>query len=321
MINFDVNWYGTYNRLSALSDCLELLALRSSCLTEADIADGIRDASWTSLLKTRMSHGDAGLPFVESEDEYETDLAQQQSDSREQVGNLMSVLRQRKDLLGDLYPFHVGKDDYILQRIAEPERGMYLVLLALTVGHAAKIQGLPRKIPYIFEDALEASLQACGLATSCLGKAARLKSNFSNTLAEACNEVGLRSDSSRAPHRKFANEEGCDTISNLFPRDTRSGGVQIIGQATCAKSDDWKKKLMEPPIGSWRKWTFKDLPQFAFLSVPHHVEEDTRNYLVQIDDARDVVDRVRLAQISRAPSSEELCVAELVFESDVSLFD
>lgn len=307
MIEFDLDWYGPYNRRSAVCDYLELMAMAGESVSRAKLSDAIRDSSWTALLADRVQDSDRDTRDatldVERDD---TDLADDLEEADIRASEIAMVLYERQDLLGSAYPFTVGDDGYgLTYRGLGDDTGPYLAFLAITVAHAAKLVGLPRNPVYIFEDSLTSTLNALGMPTACLGAEARLSRDFPTTLVRGCQRVGLVADPSRAPYRTFANEEGCDTITNVWPQDRRVGGVQFIGQATCAKSTDWKAKIMEPPVGHWEDWLQRKLSPIAFLSVPHHVQDDMRKYLISADRKRDVLDRLRLALTSRPLREEE----------------
>ncbi len=312
MIEFDIDWYGTYNRRSAIADYLELMALGGARVSIEDLADRIRDSGWTLLLRDKITDGDPETRDHESVEFDDTDLAESQDEAMDRADDVRNVLLQRKQLLGGRYPFEVDTNGYLIEYTNQIPQGPYLAFLAITICHASGIDGLSRLAAYVFEDSLETSLAATGLATSCLGRASRESNDFATTLVDSCARVGLTANPALAPYRTFANEEGSDTISNWFPQDTRVGGIQFVGQATCGKSNSWKAKLMEPAVGHWEDWLGRRLAPVAFLSVPHHVEEDTRSYLVTVDRKRDVLDRVRLSMVNRALSGDEIVAIQTV---------
>ncbi len=300
MISFDLDWYGTFNRRSAVADYLELLAIGGVTISKESLADQIVDTTgWLAKLGDRIQDSDPEDRGPEPDGD-DTDLSSTQAIAAEYANNIEQVLRERADLLADRYPFEVGKDNVVVSFRGDSSFPVpYLTLLALTICHAASVEGFPEAPAYIFEDVVAAALSARGLPTACLGRNARGAGGFAATLKSSCAEVGLDAYPAEAPYRVFANEEGSDSISNWWPEDTRLGGVQFVGQATCARSTEWKKKLMEPPVGHWEDWLQRKLAPVAFLSVPHHVEDDTRHYLVTADRKRDVIDRIRLAMVDR----------------------
>lgn len=320
MIEFNINWYGTYNRHSAVADYLELLALSGVSLTKPDLADLIRDSGWLSLLEARIEDSDAAVRGPEPGEIDDTDLPETLGLASELADDVVNVLLERHDLLGDRYPFRLMESEAIV-RLSAPEsvHDPYLGLLALTICHADRTAGLTRPPAYIFEDVLTDILSSVGIRTACLGDLSRSGTGFDDTLTRACEMVGLSANPAAAPYRTFANEEGADTISNLWPFDTRTGGVQLIGQATCGNSNTWKAKTMEPPRGHWESWLGRFLPPFAFLSVPHHVQSSTRNYLVTVDRGRDVLDRIRLAVVDRELLHEERAALDLMVSSGSGL--
>lgn len=318
MINFDLDWYGAYNRRSAVADYLELLAIGDVNITKESLADRIVDTTgWLAKLGDRIQDSDPEDRGPEPDDD-DTDLSGTQLRAAEYANNIEQVLRERADLLGRRYPFVVGENNLLVKYRGDSSvPGPYLTLLALTICHAAAVKGFAEAPAYIFEDVVAAALSARGLPTACLGRNARGAGGFAATLKSSCAEVGLAAYPDRAPYRTFANEEGSDSVSNWWPEDTRVGGVQFVGQATCARSTEWKKKLMEPPVGHWEDWLQRKLAPVAFLSVPHHVEGDTRSYLVTADRKRDVVDRIRLAMVDRELLAAEIDAFERMIAEDL----
>jgi len=321
MIEFDIDWYGTYNRRSAIADYLELMALGGNNKSKEDLSDIIQDgANWVTLLNESIAYSEPENRIEDDREFDDTDLSLLQSEVETRVDDVQNVLRQRRDLLGDRYPFELDTDDGFMVCVRSTEHGPYLALLALTICHASGVFGLPRLPAYLFEDYLEESLNSYGLKTCCLGSRARKGGKFQDTLVDACRVVGLIADPGKSPHRKRANEEGSDTVTNLWPDDPRLGGVQFVGQATCAKSNSWKSKLMEPPVGHWEEWLLRKLAPIAFLSVPHHVEEATRSYLVSVDRKRDVLDRIRLAMVDRELLPDECLAIDIIMKHGATGF-
>ncbi len=313
-IDFDVDWYGTYNRSSAVCDYLELLAISGLAVTKPDLADIIRDSGWTILLRSRIQDSEVEDRGEEPDDD-DTDLVEALGEADDHATAVVNVARERRNLLDDAYPFEVNDDGPVIRFLeVTPDESPYISLLAITVLHASRVTGLPQAAAYLFEDVLTATLNAAGLCTDNLGRHGRGQGVFAAALKHSSATVGLTADPDAAPHRVFANEEGSDTISNLWPHDLRLGGVQFIGQATCARSNDWKAKIMEPPVGHWESWLGRKLPAIAFLSVPHHVQSGTRDWLVTADRHRDVLDRIRLARVPRVLLADEKAFVSRVLE-------
>jgi hypothetical protein len=317
MISFDIDWYGTYNRHSALCDYIELMAVRGLPVSRGGLPDIIRDSQWLALLRARIEDSDRGRPPEEPDDD-DTNLTESLDLAATLATDATAVLAERAELLGAAYPFSVADTSLVLQyQGGDPTDSLYLAFLALTVAHASKLPGLQRAPTYVFEDSLTATMNAHGLATSCLGSTSRDENNFPATLKTSCGHVGMAVDETRAPYRVYANEEGSDTISNLWPSDPRVGGVQFIGQATIARSNEWKKKLHEPPLGHWEDWLMRSSEPFGFLAVPHHVQGGTLRYLVTADKRRDVVDRLRLASVTREILDDEREILAAVVGTDL----
>lgn len=287
----NLHWYGTYARRSAIADYLELLALKGNGLSAADLADLIRDnPGWTHDLGARIDELEP-LP----EPRY-ADLGQEIDASLEAAADVIAVLSERVEVAGASYPFRIGPTSALTYTGHDPTIEPYVRLLALTVGHATrtKTTSPPHQV---FEVVLLHALSATGGLSVGLGEIGRQQAGgFKDTLTQACSAVGLEAYPDRAQAKVFANDEGVDVLTNLFDVDPRVGGLQLIGQATCAKSDDWDKKIQEPSPDQWRQWLGGLRSPVAYLAVPHHVEAGTRSWLMQKRD-RDVFDRLRLAPL------------------------
>ena len=85
-----------------------------------------------------------------------------------------------------------------------------------------------------------------GLLTVDTGAAGRGPGSFDDLVSSVGESLGLISAPSAAPHRTHANEEGVDTVSHLSWDDQRAGHWVFIGQATCARSNEWGGKIEEP---------------------------------------------------------------------------
>lgn len=330
-INFDIDWYGIENRRSAICDYIELMSIHGIDISFGDLADVIRDAGWIGKLNERMTNGN-GDDFDQdtSQEEHDIDLATTLDEASGVVENVLPIIHERLSILGDLYPFAIRnhRGNHILGFNApSADPGMYLSLLSIAVGHTAGISDssflelLPKAPSAIFEESVALTLNAKGICTSNLGARAR-STNFSIALRESCSEVGIDADARRSIHRKLARDEGCDTISNLWPNDTRAGGIYLAGQATCSKSEHWESKLSKVPTNSLRRWFDREIAPLAYLSVPHHVQSDTLRYLVSLEGTRDVLDRLRLTLVDRQLSQAELDIINAVKQLEITpLYD
>ena len=325
-ISFEIDWYGIENRRSAICDYIELMSIHGIDISFGDLADVIRDAGWISKLNERMTEGNRDdFDHDTLQEEHAIDLATTLDEASGVVENILPIIYERLSILGDLYPFAIQnhRGNHILGfngPSATP--GIYLALLSISVGHTAgqsdsAFLGLLPKAPSdIFEESVALTLNAKGICTSNFGARAR-SANFSTALRESCSEVGIEADARRSIHHKLAKDEGCDTISNLWPNDTRAGGIYLAGQATCSQSEHWKGKLKEVPTNSLRKWFGREIAPLAYLSVPHHIQSDTLRYLVSLEGTRDVLDRLRLTLVDRHLSQAELDIINAVKQLEV----
>src|SRR5947207_1889148 len=113
----DSEVYGKYARLSALSDYLEVRALLGLPLTRAGLADLISDNGWQ-------------LPdLIEPpEDFVADDLLQRLDQSRDASDRVISVLRERAEILGNHYPFEVQDSGLALKADVDAVEHPYLAL-------------------------------------------------------------------------------------------------------------------------------------------------------------------------------------------------
>lgn len=310
MIEPDADWYGSYARRSAIADYLELLALQDRSFSTEELADRIRDNGWTDALGERI--GEPRPPEDEAEN-----IGEEIDRSLERAGDVLAVLAERSETAGDLYPFErlpSGRLAYSGE--GPPNRERYVRLLALTVGHATATTFTPAA-HQVFETVVEASFANAGFATTGIGARSRAGGSFHSVLTESCEAVGLVAYPDRAKARTFANDEGSDVISNVWTSDRRPGGLQLVGQVTCARSNDWDKKLCEPSDRQWRAWLGGFRSPVIYLAVPHHVEEVTRAWLMEKRDG-DVVDRLRL--VTLLPDGHvhgELAIVDHVLEQEL----
>jgi hypothetical protein len=310
MIEPNPDWYGSYARRSALADYLELLALSGRSVSVEDLADLIRDNQWIQILGERISD------HSESEEEAEdTKLGEELDRALERATDVLAVIRERVFATADHYPFQLSQDGRLRFSGDRPANDPYVRLLAVTIAHALRLE-LTRPPYQVFEGIVEEALSSWGLSTVGVGARARIGGGFAKVLAASCASVGLDAYPGRASHKIYANDEGSDVLSNLWIGDRRPGGVQLVGQVTCARSNDWDQKIQEPAPDQWRNWLGGMRSPVIYLAVPHHVEDVMRSYLMEKRD-RDVVDRLRLAPILAAPIVGESEIIDSVLGENV----
>ena len=316
MIEFGIDWYGSHARPSALGDYLELLAINDVKVSAETIADLVRDSQWTRLLWETVTPEAESDRLAADGAQEESDLATSLDSAQEAARFVIAELCERQDVLADAYPFRVSTDSgAVLERRSDvTDWCPYDALLLLTIAHASGVGTDDISLTDLFERVVEDSLRSGGLAT------ARLHDNgtdYASRATNAARRVGLAIDTFRSAHRLRAIDEGTDLISNLWPTDPRRGGTQFIGQATCAKSDEWKKKLTEPTPAHWRDMLGSNPAPLRYLAVPHHICDDYRRYLLGGEDHADVMDRLRLSLIERPILDDERRVCELLAEQPV----
>jgi hypothetical protein len=291
----NVDAYGTYARHSALADYGEVVAWRQGSFAEATLADLIRDNAWVRRLGDLMR-----LPDDQVEEEAVEAAAEEDGGGMDDepwgaaASEVFDLLRDRADTLGDSYPFTVTE---VLER-REPtgtHAELYLALLALTVSHAYDVACGDLNPRQVFEESVEASLSAKGLLATNMGRAGRESGQFDDAVMAAGEAVGLRPTPGAATRRVYANDEKVDALAHLRWDDDRAACWTFIGQATCAASDEWPRKLAEVAPNIWRDYLGIQTFPLPFLAVPHHVGRPMFDYLVR-QEARMVLDRLRLCQ-------------------------
>jgi hypothetical protein len=315
MINPDVDWYGTYVRRSALADYLEILALRGEHLSRESLGDFIRDSNWVRRLSYSVIA--PGRPEIAEEvpEEEPIELSEEIDRALLAANDVLAMVEQRASILGERYPFESDEAGRLTYTDGEPAENSYVALLCVAIAHAGGI-ATPVAPFYVFEDTVTTLLNGRGWPTSNLGERSRSGMSFDEVITSGCVDVGLEAYPERAAYRPAANEEGSDSLTNLWLGDTRPGGIQAVGQVTCAKSDSWKEKLSEPPAGAWREWLGKLRTPTVFLAVPHHVETPMLSYLIgQRND--DVVDRLRIVLFKDGTTDHERDVIESVLGEEV----
>lgn len=280
----NVEVYGTYARRSALADLLEVHALRGRSASLPELADYIRDSEWTRLLGDQFN-----LP-----EESSGDLGEEVDASEYAASRVFDLLRERWDILGDLYPYRL--EEGRLHYNGSPGlRHGYLLLLAVTISHAYGVSPGSLNPREFFEDVVTACFSSKGLLAANLGKARRLSSNFEEAVSEVGRICSLRPSFGNAVTRRRAQEEGVDVVAHLSWIDSRPLHWVYIIQATCGKSDTWSRKLFEPSATMWGNiFGLQVLPR-SVLAVPHHIPFDVIRYLTErANGDRFIMDRLRL---------------------------
>jgi hypothetical protein len=290
----NINAYGTYARVEALADWLEVAALVNRRVTSTQLEDMIADNLWTRL---------SSRQFLLPEDKEDDTTPETWVDAVHQT------LLRRQDILGDRWPYRFSGT----WRIAAAHHDPYVpynALLAMTVAHGWGIE-TPTAPEALLEGTVVRALTAQGIRAAALGTARGEGGFVQNGLAAAA-ELGLTFIPDAAPVHVRAKDEGVDTIALVgWPSDNRPAGQWLfLGQATVARSNNWYKKLMEPRPDHWSARLNQPLHGLRFLAVPHHVASDYLSHLVGAVTGM-VIDRLRLTMslVDVSPSEREVLEA------------
>jgi hypothetical protein len=296
----DVDAYGKYARVSAIADYVELLAIKGLPISPTLLADFISDNDWSLEELIRPAGAAAAEPIAET--------------AAEAADRVFLMINERIALLGNLYPFEIWKSHLRLKGASDLNTSAYAALLAITLVHAYRIPA--PHIPYqVFEETVAGIVVTRGLQTADVGTVARRAASFETALDEVATRVGLTAFRAAAPTYLYAQDERVDTLCHFSWGDNRPGAWTMVGQATCAKSEAWDKKISEPPAPTWEKLLGVGLRPRVFLAVPHHVGELMLEKLVS-DRKNLVLDRLRLVRFKNGVSQREagIIVALLAVE-------
>jgi hypothetical protein len=295
----DIDVYGTYERRSALADALELQAIRHPSFSVAELADYIRDNSWTRSLDEQFS----------DPEDAEVGLGEESDASTYAASQVFGILEERRQILGEKYPFHIEESRVRFEGLRDSCLSYYL-LLGITASHAygIDIEGVDPR--YYFEDLVTSCFGQMGLLAGNLGRVRRRVSSIGEAVGEIGELCKLTPQMGNALFRKRAQEEGVDVIAHLDWGDSRSVHWVFIIQATCGKSDTWSNKLGEPSPFIWKRALgLRTLPR-PVLAVPHHMQRSTLHYLAdRADGDRLLLDRLRLSNMNGEliDKADEIC--------------
>jgi len=280
---------------------LELMALGGGEPSEIELAEQIVDNDW-AIDEMFVEEGEA------------RPISRRRDDATEQARAIFAVLEERQQVLADKWPFR-----FIGPRLAsvgrDPFTDPYVALLSITLSHAYDI-ARPHPPEVVFEDTVADIFARRDLLVSNFGRVARGAPNFEQALSVAGAAVRLSPTPEAAIRKVGAQDEKVDTLCHTWWGDTRPGAWCLIGQVTCAKSDAWEGKIMEPSPPAWSKLLNVEPFPLAFLAVPHHVESSHLAKLVQ-DYQRVVFDRLRLAMFKTTILPAERDLIEAVLGTEV----
>jgi hypothetical protein len=294
-IQAEIDAYGTYARSSALADFAELWVLQGLHVTAAAVDDYLRDMGWLHKDLELLTNGD------EIPDEDDVSGGQ----------DVFDVLRERESALGIFYPFAVDGD--VLVR--KDDVVAYRVLHAITLSHSYKLLANGVVEAY-FEGLVCRVLVARGLRVAHIGALRQQHGSFELALTSARELTGLQIPG-LGDRSKHANDERVDAVAHFDWEDGREVNWTFIGQVTCAMSDQWERKLLEPGPQRFQHYLGTIVQPVPFLAVPHHIPRRRLAYLAN-GDGRMILDRLRLVRWVEEPTKEEREIAELVATASIN---
>lgn len=308
-ISANIDAYGTYARVSALADFLEVCAVKRVSLNRGRVADLIADNHWHRQFREIF------IGPVDGDEPEPDRLSDRLDRSREAADSVMSALQERADALKERYPFHFEEGHIELRTDADLQDCPYLKLLAITVTHAYQLCGDPDP-KRVFESVVADSLGSVIGDSVDFAGIRRRTASFEAALDQAARRIGLMGTPKAAWRSRRAQDSGVDTIGHVSWGDSRGGTWTVIGQATCARSDDWEKKLDEPKSARWSRFLNVRPRPLVFLAVPHHVESHHLNVLVQ-DERGIVLDRLRLSRFRSEIVDGEKDIFQAVLDAEL----
>lgn len=287
-IEFDVDAYGTYARGSALADVIELWAIRGHPVTEATVEDYLDDLGWG---RTNWEHlAGEGLPDVMP----------------------WGVLEERRDALGGAYPFELATTGLSFTGARDDP---YVRLLAISLAHAHGVH-VPLAATQVFEEVVVRALENRGLTAANLSQLRSAHGDFQAALAAAGEVIGIPIAMPLGLHAIAAKDEAVDALGHLDWRDGRVGKWLVLGQVTCAKSDEWRGKANEVPMARFRGFFGTMIDPIPFLAIPFHAHEARLRYVIE-DQGRMLLDRLRLAGSLGDPAPGEQDIVDAVLTAQI----
>lgn len=288
-LEIDSEAYGGDARKTALADFLEVQAFRGPSMTRGQLAEFAADAGWGRRWATKFidvsEEGDAEGPTA-------GDLAD----------GAFDAIAERVDLLQDCYPFRVNHAGSLAR--VEPETCAYDLFLAICMSHVHGLDIGANPRDYL-EGVVVRCMHRLGLRASAVAAFTRGGAAFAESLQSACREVGLIAYPTEAIRRRKAFDGGVDVLAHLPLSPTRNAIWAGIGQVTCARSDEWERKLKEPSPRKWNGFLGGPLLPIPFLAIPYHVTGIEFRHLEQSSDTHGgfVLDRLSLTRALHADTS------------------
>ena len=282
-IELNIDQYGSKARHSAIADYLEALALSGHKASVSDLGDYLADNGWQDKLREHYSG-----PGMDDDSG-----AMGPSSSEDHARRTFDLLDQRRRLLGTDYPFSV--QDSGVEFKESPEGGCrYLVLLGITLAHSYNLETASKLDPKAILEDVTVEVMNTRLVRAVKTAFASQTGTFDECLIATAETLGLKAMPGGVIKSRYAKDEGVDVLGVFdWNDDLRPGRWTFIGQVTCAKSDEWKKKLGEPSPMKWMNLLGVKVPPVTFLAVPYHVQHGHLLSLVT-DRAAAVLDRVRM---------------------------
>lgn len=286
-VEFDVDAYGTYARGSALADVIELWSIRGHPVTEAAVADYLDDLGWGGA---NWEHLAGDLPDVMP----------------------WGVLQERRDALGEAYPFELAATGLAFTGATTDP---YVRLLAVSLAHAHRVE-VPIAATEVFEEVVVRVLEKRGLKAANLSRLRSEHGDFPTALIAAGESIGIPVALPLGLHAIAAQDEAVDALGHLDWRDGRVGKWLVLGQVTCAKSDEWRGKANEVPMARFRGFFGTLIDPIPFLAVPFHAHEARLRYVIE-DQGRMLLDRLRLARNLGDPAPGEHDIMDAVLAAEI----
>jgi len=295
--NLDI--YGSLARASAVADYLEVAALAGRRITADELADVAEQLNWSRKGRRQI--------IIEGDDPEETPEGWPEM--------AFSVIGERIDVLGDDYPFTVRRNALKYVARHRPIDDPYVGVLAIAVVHSWRLPTTVRPTELI-EDLAARVLEARSLQVARMGTADRGGVGFIDNLQRSAVSLGLRPSLSPVPRPRSAKDAGVDTLAAVTWKDGRAGQWVMIGQATCAKSNEWRKKLSEPEPNTWRNYLQEALDPLPFLVIPYHIEARHLSWLLSARRGL-VLDRLRLVPGKGANSDNDCLLIQAMMAATV----
>ncbi len=308
----DIDAYGSFARVSAVADFLELSALREQRVKRADVADYISDMRWGSIPEEAYATPET---VVDEDEDPGEELG---LDAEDVTGRIFSILGRRSAYLGARYPFKVGPEEQSIE-VLNDQPSPYLALLGITIGHAFDVN-ISVTVTDVFEDTVARAFENAGHQSLNFARIRKDHRNFRSALIAAGKDIDLCPTPDNAMTSSHAQDAGCDVLAHIasgFAPGHSYGAWALVGQVTCGHSNSWKKKLHEVEVPAWKNRLGLLIEPQAFLAIPHDPGSSHLHALVRNNELM-IFDRMRLTRMLDAVSDDEDLVLSAVRETPVA---